>query len=136
MYGTAARLKKTGVYPDRWHKDLYRIELRADMPFDIYTVDSALEELGYHITDADQFGWSYGKANYPYSSAELDESDDPPELPQLILEESSLEESQTEWMREQLYSVYENIYEICRKEWYLNDYNQWDEPEDFKFAQH
>jgi hypothetical protein len=101
------------TYPDHWRKDHYRIELETELGYSIKDVEEALEELGYEITDSDQWGWSYQKKGTPVENAELDELGGGNPHVKLVLVGHGLEEAQIEPSKTELYALFERIYQAC-----------------------
>jgi len=102
-----------GTYPDLWRKGHYRVDLYAELPFDADSVDAALQQLGYHITDTGQCGQSYSHNKYRSHTAELDEAPEQAGYVGLVLRSNGLNEADTEAAENDLSSVYERIRQIC-----------------------
>lgn len=113
MYATASDVQ-TGTYPDLWQKGRYRVELSAELPFDPDNIDTALQQLGYHAIDADQWGQSYSHKHNRNLTAEVDEVEGPTAYVRLVLRNGDLDEADIGHSENQLGSFYDRIYQICR----------------------
>lgn len=112
MYATASDIE-ISTYPDLWRKGRYRVELSADLPFDPYTVEAALQHLGYHIVDADQWGQSYCHNQDRNRTAELDELEDFASYVRLVLWNGNLNEADINAAEDYLSSLYDRICQVC-----------------------
>lgn len=114
MYAAVSDVE-IGIYPDLWRKGRYRIELSAELPFDPGDIDTALQRLGYHITDADQWGQSYSHNQDRSRTAELDEVEEQTAYVRLVLRCGDLDEAGINTTEDYLSSLYSRIYQICRR---------------------
>jgi len=126
MYGISAAPRVT-AYTDRWRPSRYRVELNIETSFDDDDIDEALEQLGYHVVDADQAGRSYVSQRGRNHFAELDDTGDWRASAHLVLGTDDLEKPQIDQASDYLCSIYEKIYRICRKESFLSNHYQWDD---------
>lgn len=114
-----------GTYLDLWQKDRYHVELAAQLYCEPNDIDKALEQLGYEIVDADQWGRSYHHNKGHNKIIELDELEDPTALVRLILRYSDLDEADTDQAENQLDSLYTQICQMCKNN-YDSKYNDYD----------
>lgn len=122
MYGTDEDVK-VSTYADLWQKGRYRVELAAELACEPNGIDKALEQLGYEIIDADQWGRSYWHNQDHNKTIELDELEDPTALVRLILRYGDLDEVDIGSAEEQLASLYARIHQMCRDSYDDNDYD-------------
>ncbi len=115
MYGLISDVQdvQIGTYPELWLKGRYRVDLYVELPFDADDVDAAMQQLGYHITDAGQWGQSYSHNKHRSHTAELDEAPEQAGYVRLVLRSNGLDEADTEAAENDLSSVYERIRQIC-----------------------
>lgn len=102
-----------GTYPDLWRKDRYRVDLCVELPFDTDDVDAALQQLGYYIVDAGQWGQSYSHNQDRSRTVELDEVGEQVAYVRLVLRDGNLDEAGINAAEDYLNSLYERIYQIC-----------------------
>lgn len=127
MYATAQDIQ-VGAYPDLWKQGRYRVELAAQLPYETADMDSILEQLGYEIVDADQWGRSYRHSQDHNKTIELDELDDPTAFPKLLLRYGDLDEAGVGQAEDQLDSLYNRICQMCRNSYDDDDYDSLDSP--------
>lgn len=113
MYATAEDVQ-VGTYPDFWQKGRYRVELTVELPCDLFGVHNALQQLGYRVTDTDQWGRTYHHNQDHNKTVELDEVEDPAASLKLILRYGDVEEAGLVQAEEQLNSLYNRICQMCR----------------------
>ena len=123
MY-TANPNLEIGTYPDLWRKDRYRVDLTAQLYFDIDSIDAALQQLDYHIIDADQRGQSYIHNQDRSRTAELDEADEEPAYVKLVLRNADLDEAGINAAEDYLNTLFDRIYQICRCRYDEEDYDR------------
>jgi len=114
MYQAAGPIQ-IGTYGDHWRKGRYRAELSARLEADLERVDTVLTRLGYHIVDADQYGWSYLHHRRNHGVAELDELECEGGPVRLILSQGDLDETQTEAAEQELVALYAQIAETLER---------------------
>jgi hypothetical protein len=119
MYAAASDVQ-VGAYPDLRQKGRYRVELRAKSVLDPGYIDAALQQMGYAIIDADQWGCSYRHRRDYAKTAELDELEDEAVSAKLVLRSGELDEADTGDAEEQLRSLHDRIQRLCR-----GDYSQY-----------
>ena len=112
MYA-ATSVAQVETYPDLWRKGRYRVELKAELAGDCYDVDAALDQLGYEVTDADQWGRSYRHRDDPRRTAELDEAEAPSALVSLILRQGDLDDEEIPPAEGELDLEYGKLYGLC-----------------------
>jgi len=110
------------VYPDLWQKGRYRVELNVELQYDLIDVDAALQKLGYHIIDADQWSQSYQDRDNSDITGELDETEADTASLRLTLRYGDLGEQDIESARGQVESIYEKIEQICQRRYSQYDY--------------
>lgn len=124
MYATTPDVQ-VGTYPDLWRKGRYRVELTAGLRNGHEDVDAALEQLGYEVSDCDQWGRSYRHREDPERTAELDELEHEASYVKLILREGDLDKEAADRGEEELFSMYERIYQLCLHPDIEEDYHPW-----------
>ena len=97
---------RIGTYGDLWQKELYRVDLIAEVDRDFDDVDAALEKLGYRQADVNQWGRSYSHTRYPGRTAELDEVADHSPIIRLVLRHGELSEDRIDEAKEELLTEY------------------------------
>ena len=113
MYAENSHVQ-VGTYPDFRQKGRYRIELKAESALDMGYIDAALQQAGYEIVDADQWGRSYRHMQDYSRTAELDELEDAAALTRLILRGGNLDEADVSKTEDQLVSLYDKISHTCQ----------------------
>ena len=103
-----------GTYLDLWQKDRYRVELAAQLYCEPNDIDKALEQLGYEIIDADQWGRTYRHSQDHNRTVELDELEDQAEYIKLVLRNGDLDELDIDRAEDQLGSLYARIHQMCQ----------------------
>ena len=106
-----------GTYSDLWQKDRYRVELAAQLYCEPNDIDKALEQLGYEIIDADQWGRTYRHSQDHNRTVELDELEDPGEYIRLILRNGDLDEVDIDKAEDELGSLYARLYQMCQSQY-------------------
>jgi len=122
MY-TAAPDVQIGTYSDLWRKERYRVELTAELPYDTVDVDAALQQLGYDIADADQWGRTYRHNQDHNRTVELDELEGQAEYIKLVLCNSDLDEVDIDKSEDELGSLYARLYQMCQSQYEDDGYN-------------
>lgn len=116
MY-TAAPDAQIGTYSDLWQKDRYRVELAAQLYCEPNDIDKALEQLGYEIIDADQWGRTYRHSQDHNRTVELDELEDQAEYIKLVLRNGDLDEMDIDRAEDELGSLYTRLYQMCQSQY-------------------
>ena len=106
-----------GTYSDLWQKDRYRVELAAQLYCEPNDIDKALEQLGYEIIDADQWGRTYRHSQDHNRTVELDELEDPGEYIRLVLRNGDLDEVDIDRAEDELGSLYARLYQMCQSQY-------------------
>lgn len=112
-----------GTYSDLWRKERYRVELTEELLCDPVDVDAALQQLGYDIADADQWGRTYRHSQDHNRTVELDELEDQAEYIKLVLREGDLDELDIDRAEDQLGSLYARLYQMCQGRYDDNGYD-------------
>lgn len=116
MYTNAPDVQ-IGTYSDLWQKDRYRVELAAQLYCEPNDIDKALEQLGYEIIDADQWGRTYRHSQDHNRTVELDELEDPGEYIRLVLRNGDLDEVDIDRAEDELGSLYARLYQMCQSQY-------------------
>ena len=124
MYQQTIPYVQVETYPDLWRKGRYRVDLTAELYLDIDSIDAALEQLDYHIIDADQRGQSYIHNQDRSRTAELDEADEEPAYVKLVLRNADLDEAGINAAEDYLNTLFDRIYQICRCRYDEEDYDR------------
>jgi len=106
-----------GTYSDLWRKGRYRVELTAELSYDPVDVDAALQQLGYDIADADQWGRTYRHSQDHNRTVELDELEDQAEYIKLVLRNGDLDELDIDRAEDELGSLYARLYQMCQSQY-------------------
>ena len=106
-----------GTYSDLWQKDRYRVELAAQLYCEPNDIDKALEQLGYEIIDADQWGRTYRHSQDHNRTVELDELEGPGEYIRLVLRNGDLDEVDIDKAEDELGSLYARLYQMCQSQY-------------------
>lgn len=113
MY-TSAEPIQVRIYPDRWRKGRYRVQLSSQIASDLEDVDTVLGQLGYSMVDADQYGRSYHHSKNSRCTADLDELECEGGPVLLTLSRCELDEPETAAAEQELIGQYERLSKILR----------------------
>jgi len=125
-----------GTYSDLWRQGRYRVELTAELPCDPTDVDAPLQQLGYDIADADQWGRTYRHSQDHDRTVELDELEDPGEYIRLVLRNGDLNEVDIGKAEDELGSLYARLYQMCQGRYDDNAYDPLYRPVDLESDQY
>jgi hypothetical protein len=109
------------TYPDLWRKGRYRVDLTAELDLEIDGINAALEQLDYHIIDADQWGQSYVHNRDPRRTAELDEVEDQDSYVKLVLRNGDLDEAEITEAKNYLSRIFDRIYQLSYERYQENN---------------
>ena len=112
MYQQESPYVHIETYPDLWRKERYRVDLTTELDLEIEGINAALEQLDYHIIDADQWGRSYVQNSDPSRTAELDEVENLDPYVKLVLRNGDLDESEITEEKDYLSRVFDRIYQL------------------------
>ena len=115
MYQQESPYVHIETYPDLWRKGRYRVDLTVELDLEIDGLNTALEQLDYHIIDADQWGQSYVHNNDPSHTAELDEVEDQDFYVKLVLRNGNLDETEIAEAESYLNNLFDKIYQLYRE---------------------
>ena len=109
------------TYPDLWRNGRYRVDLTAELDLEIDGIDAALQQLDYHIIDADQCGRTYAHSHDPIRMAELDEVEGQDSYVKLVLRNDDLDEAEIPEVKDYLSSLFDRIYQLSYECYQEND---------------
>ncbi len=112
------------TYPDLWRKGRYRVDLTAELDLEIDGIDAALQQLDYHIIDADQWGQSYVHNQIPSCTAELGEVENPSPYLKVILRNGGLDETEITEAENYLTNVFDRIYQLYCERHEADEYGE------------
>jgi len=107
------------AYPDLWRQNRYRIELTVE-PYNSRDAGDVLQQLGYDVADADQWGISYCHNENPDWTAEIDELPDGSQ--RVVLCWGNLNKSDMYCFQNNMDCDCSNIYPTCQDS-FAGDYH-------------
>jgi len=108
------------AYPDLWRQNRYRIELTVK-PYNSRNAGDVLQQLGYDVVDADQWGISYCHNENPDWTAEIYESPDGSEG--AVLCWGNLNRSDVYYLQNKMDGGCRGTYPICQ-DGFAGDYHR------------
>jgi len=121
-----------GPHEDLYRQGRYRVELKAELAYSLYDVDTALEEMGYEVIDAGQWGRSYRHRQDHRRTVELDEPDEASDRLRLVLEQADLAETEIGHAEGELDLEYARLQSACSRRMAEADYDLLATPAEYR----